>query len=178
MTQPNGTTDPHQAQDTLVQIDTALLRLRRFLSKPVERSHEPAAERAELQVDLSTVLVVDAVSRANSDDTAPTVTAIGAQMAVTASTATRLIDRAAHAGMVTRQPSPTDARATHIVLTAQGHQLDAQALQFRLGHLAAILDDWTPDDIARFATDLTRFAHHASSDTPPRTAPTPHGDPT
>jgi DNA-binding MarR family transcriptional regulator len=83
--------------------------------------------------------------------------------------------------MVTRGRDPDDPRRTTVSLTAAGARLDADAVRFRTGHLASLLDDWTADDIGALTDLLERFAratvltpdpaHHPAPEENPCTSP-------
>jgi DNA-binding MarR family transcriptional regulator len=52
--------------------------------------------------------------------------ALGRRLGITASTLTRNLDRLDAAGLVTRETDPLDARASRVVLTADGYEAAAQ----------------------------------------------------
>ncbi|WP_084106434.1 MarR family winged helix-turn-helix transcriptional regulator [Demequina sp. NBRC 110056] len=140
----------------LERIDAGLLRLRAL----VIGSPAPSGALPGESVDMSTVRVVDVVVRSGED--AVSIGAIAAELGITASTTTRLVDRAVAAGMVERERSTTDGRGVKIRVTDAGAELDLRALRFRVDRLAAMLADWTPERIHRFAHDLDEFADAAS----------------
>jgi DNA-binding MarR family transcriptional regulator len=107
-------------------------------------------------VEMSSVLVVEACARAGDAET--TIGAVADFADVQHSTASRLVDRAVRAGLVTRARSAVDARQTVLRLTGAGRALQRQATAFRLGWLAEILADWPEHDVATFAALLDRFA--------------------
>lgn len=142
------------ADDALVAIDTAVMRLRRVWTTP--------RRRADLERDvgegvpMSHVLVVDAVARATDQEV--TVGVVGEKLSIDESTASRLVDATARAGLVDRGRSGQDSRRVVLTLTADGRRLVDRALQFRLGYLAELLGDWSDEDVATFAVLLRRFA--------------------
>jgi|GEM_PF-1211026 len=139
----------------LEAIDGALIGLRRFVAGDApERLVEGG------RVDLSTVLVVDAVARLGGR---AGIGDVAEELRVAPATATRSVDRAERAGMVRRGAGERDARRVEVVLTDEGRDLDARALDFRVGRLADLLIDWTPGRIARFAQDLEEFADAAEA---------------
>ncbi|MEV4757144.1 MarR family transcriptional regulator [Micromonospora sp. NPDC049559] len=73
---------------------------------------------------------------------------------------TRLIDRMAAAGLVTREPSPTDRRAVLAALTPAGEELLRQAGRVHLAgiqrHFGALLPDEELPAVARFLGRLAR----------------------
>lgn len=148
---------------SLTRTDAALLRLRRFWDVPASR---PAgAESPDEHVELSTVLVVEAVGRggeqasnAGEGDGDVTVGTVAAAVGVAASTASRLVERAIAAGAVRRRPSTTDARRAALTLTTAGEELRARSQHFRVNRLAELVQDWPATDRETFATLLERFA--------------------
>ncbi|WP_159451354.1 MarR family winged helix-turn-helix transcriptional regulator [Demequina sp. NBRC 110054] len=135
-------------------IDLALMQLRRFVSGS-------AVDVEVGRFEMSTVLVIDAVSRQGGR---ATVGAVASELRVAPTTATRFVDRAQGAGLVTRATSLEDGRRVEVLLTDAGRELDAQALDFRVARLARVLVDWDPSRIARLAADLEAFAEAADAD--------------
>jgi DNA-binding MarR family transcriptional regulator len=153
-------------EDDLHRTDDALVRLRRLWSSTHTR---PMADSdADTPVEMSSVLVVEACARAGDADA--TVGAVAEFADVQHSTASRLVERAVRAGLVTRTRSAVDARQTVLRLTDAGRALQRQATAFRLGWLAQVLADWPEDDVAAFAALLHRFADRVG-DTGPWTPP-------
>ncbi|MDN4472800.1 MarR family winged helix-turn-helix transcriptional regulator [Demequina zhanjiangensis] len=150
-----GTDVPDEIRESLETVDGAVMSLRRFAS-----SARPDQTAGGDRLEMSTVLVVDAVSRHGGR---ATVGAVATELHVVSTTATRLVDRAETAGMVTREASPDDGRRVEVLLTRRGRELDAQALDFRVERLSTLLADWDPARIARFAADLAQFAEAAEA---------------
>jgi DNA-binding MarR family transcriptional regulator len=138
----------------LCRIDAALLALRHLWSSP-------PAQRAGATgpIELSTVWIVDALARAaevGASDLA--VRDVAAALGVAHSTASRLLDRAVAAGMVTRARSAADGRSAACALSPQGRALAAESLAFRTGYLARLTAGWTADERVAFGDLLGRFA--------------------
>jgi DNA-binding MarR family transcriptional regulator len=133
----------------LARVDQALLRLRRMWDAPRGIAHEGGV------VEGSTLLVCLAVA-----DTAGAVgvAEVADALGVAPSTASRLVARAAEAGMVTREVSTTDPRRAALELTATGTRLVEASRHYRAARLARLLVDWPPRDVAALADLLTRFA--------------------
>jgi DNA-binding MarR family transcriptional regulator len=133
----------------LARVDQALLRLRRMWDAPRGIAHEGGV------VEGSTLLVCLAIA-----DTAGAVGVAGVAdaLGVAPSTASRLVARAAEAGMVTREVSTTDPRRAALELTATGTRLVEASRRYRAARLARLLVDWPPRDVAALADLLTRFA--------------------
>ena len=133
----------------LARVDQAMLRLRRMWDAPRGIAHEGGV------VEGSTLLVCLAVA-----DTAGAVgvAEVADALGVAPSTASRLVARAAEAGMVTREVSTTDPRRAALELTATGTRLVEASRRYRATRLARLLVDWPSRDIAALADLLTRFA--------------------
>lgn len=133
----------------LARVDQALLRLRRMWDAPRGIAHEGGV------VEGSTLLVCLAVA----DTAGPVgVAEVADALGVAPSTASRLVARAAEAGMVTREVSTTDPRRAALELTAPGTRLVEASRRYRAARLASLLVDWPPRDVAALADLLTRFA--------------------
>ncbi len=145
---------PMGSAGDLRRTDDALVRLRRLWSSTHTR---PMAEAAP-PVEMSSLLVVEACARIAAQGAEPSVRDIAGFADVEHSTASRLVDRAARAGLVTRARSTMDARRTAVHLTDAGRALQHRAAAFRLDWLTEVLADWPEDDIATFARLLGRFA--------------------
>jgi DNA-binding MarR family transcriptional regulator len=135
----------------LERLDVSLLALRRIVAPP------PAAtlQHAGTRVELSTVLVVDALTRAEA---APGVGDVAEALQVTHSTASRLVDRAVTAGAVERTRHPGDPRRALLMVTPQGATLQRAAVRFRTRRLAELVAGWAEQDVATLAELLERFA--------------------
>ncbi len=143
--------------DPLATLDAALLRLRRFAQAPPEGTAPGPPE----SIEMSTVLVVDAVEQLAAGGEPATVGRIADRLSVAPSTASRLVERASAAGMVERARATEDSRRVVLALTDAGHQLAARAHDYRRARLAEILAPWTATRVERFARDLHDFAHQA-----------------
>ncbi|MFF4104127.1 MarR family winged helix-turn-helix transcriptional regulator [Streptomyces sp. NPDC001903] len=70
---------------------------------------------------------------------------------------TRRASRLEAAGLIRREPDPTDGRAHLLVLTERGRAA-VEELRSRLAsHITASLSSWPPGEAERFAHDLRRF---------------------
>jgi DNA-binding MarR family transcriptional regulator len=137
----------------LERLDSALLALRRFASPELAR---PRIAHAGVDVELSTMLVVDAIARSRPGEVS--VRHVAEALQVAPSTASRLVERAVRAGMVTGATSELDPRRRVLHLTGEGRRLQRAALRHRTQRLAAATADWAHDDLAQFADLLDRFA--------------------
>lgn len=143
------------ATPDLAALDAALLRLRRLWATPSMKGQLNA--RLEVDVEMSTVLVVEAVQRVSAEGEV-SISDVAVRLSVEASTASRLVERAAVAGMVRRRPSSSDARRVSLELTADGEGLAQRAVAFRTEFLRSVLDGWSAADRHQLAALFTRFA--------------------
>jgi DNA-binding MarR family transcriptional regulator len=137
----------------LDQLDSALLSLRRFASPELAR---PRISHAGADVELSTMLVVDAIDRGGRSEVS--VRQVAEALQVAPSTASRLVERAVRAGMIASTTSAHDPRRRVLHLTVDGRRLQRAARRHRTQRLADATADWSRDDLARLADLLDRFA--------------------
>ena len=152
--------------DDLQVLDEALVRLRRLWT--ASRAH--VVDDLGRRVEMSSVLVVEACARAESDTAEVTVGDVAAFLDVEPSTASRMVDRAATAGLVLRTASRVNGRRAALVLTDDGRALRARATAARLGWLGGVVAGWPAEDVHLLAAVLTRFAD-AVAETPAGAAP-------
>jgi len=144
--------------ESYLLVDDALIRLRRLWTGTAQRPATSAKRKPP--VEMSTVLVVDAIHRlqAMALDGEVTVAAVADRLDVAASTASRIVERAVTASMVTRGASSVDPRRVALTLTPGGRTLLAEAGAFRRSYVAGVLDGWTEAEADTFAQLLDRFA--------------------
>lgn len=70
---------------------------------------------------------------------------------------TRRASRLEAAGLIRREPDPTDRRASLLVLTDEGEHAVAELRERLAAHIAASLNSWPPGDARTFARHLRRF---------------------
>lgn len=138
----------------LSALDDALIRLRRLWST----SRQRFAGADGRPVEMSSLLVVEACARGAAAGREVVVGDVAAHADVTASTASRLVDRAETAGLLHRVPSALSARRTALELTPEGAELRTRAVAARTGWLAEHLRGWEPADVERLSALLSRFA--------------------
>jgi DNA-binding MarR family transcriptional regulator len=138
---------------SLTRLDAALLALRRIVEAPSAR---PWIQHGTMRVEVSTMLVVDALACA--PEGVASVGDIADALKVAHSTASRLVDRAVGAGMVARSRAGDDPRRVRLQLTAEGERLQEAALRFRTSRLAAMLADWPVSDVEALTELLERLA--------------------
>ena len=105
------------------------------------------------------------------------VTALGDDLDMLVSTASRLSDRLAAAGLITRRVSPTNRRATLLELTDDGRQVLDDLISTRTAALAAVIAHMNPDDRSALLAGAQAFttAWHAQSTQSSDKTPPPAG---
>jgi DNA-binding MarR family transcriptional regulator len=156
-------------------IDASLIRMRRLWNTATRQTpvDAPGAPGLAGSVELSTVLVTDAVHRLRAPMGSPAAEAaevgvaeVASQLGVTPSTASRLVDRATASGAVTRTAGSLDARRAALHVTPDGERLLVEAAQFRQRYLRDVLDGWTDEEVVTFAALLDRFAQRVHARPP------------
>ncbi|MEZ0359749.1 MarR family winged helix-turn-helix transcriptional regulator [Mycobacterium sp. SA01] len=71
--------------------------------------------------------------------------------------ATRQVTSLVDAGLVTRNPDPTDLRVALVAVTPQGRREAGKLLDVRVGHLRRALSGWTEAELDQFDRFLIRF---------------------
>lgn len=167
----------------LSEISLAVFQLRRIWAKPdlmkkirAQTSGGPGGRPLQIS-NLMVVHAVAALSEAGTtavppscDDAAAapgvecevTVGAVAERLEIDPSTASRLVGHAIDAGLVSRRPSPVDARRANLGLTEAGLRVKRVADRFRRAYFAELMADWTPAERGEFARLLTRFADAAA----------------
>jgi DNA-binding MarR family transcriptional regulator len=79
---------------------------------------------------------------------------------------TGLVDALQTAGFITRDPHPTDRRATLVTLTSQGQALAAPWHTDRNHTADTLFGDATPAELTTFVTILDRVLHRLRQHTP------------
>lgn len=138
----------------LHQLDDSLIRLRRLWGA----SRNRLVADGTTSVEMSSLLVVEACARGADLHREVTVGDVADLADVTASTASRLVDRAEAAGLLNRTPSAVNARRTALVLTPSGTALRRRAVAARTAWLADQVREWDPADVERLGELLARFA--------------------
>lgn len=135
-------------------VDDALLRLRRIWAA----SRHRIVHDGVTPVELSSLLVVEACARRTGEGAEANVSDVAALADVAPSTASRLVDAAEQAGLLTRRPSRRSGRRTALVLTASGAALRERAVAARTDWLTEQMAGWDPAEVACFGQLLQRFA--------------------
>lgn len=172
---PDAAADPTLGDPVLSEIAIALFHLRRVWAKPdlmkrirAQTSGGPGSR----PLQLSNLMVVHAVAALSTCEDAQEVTvgAVAERLEIDPSTASRLVGHAIDAGLISRRPSPVDARRANLGLTDAGVRVKQVAERFRRSYMDELMADWTPEERSEFARLLTRFADAAV-----RSPMDPHG---
>lgn len=172
---PPAHDEPHP-DPVLADISAALFHLRRVWAKPDLMKRVRAMTSAGTggrPLQISNLMVVNAVAALTEDAADPdradgpscdevTVGAVAERLEIDPSTASRLVGHALDGGLLSRRPSPVDARRANLDLTDAGRRVKQVADRFRRAYLDELLSGWTADERAEFALLLTRFADAAA----------------
>ncbi|MCX2934014.1 MarR family transcriptional regulator [Mycobacterium sp. CVI_P3] len=71
--------------------------------------------------------------------------------------ATRQVTALVDAGLVTREPDPSDARVSRVAVTRAGRRVAGRLQDARRSHLRRALSGWTPAELDQFDRLLIRF---------------------
>ena len=166
---------PEPEGDTaLTDIGAAMFHLRRVWAKPdlmkrIRAQTSAGPDGRPLQ--LSNLMVVNAISALTAAAGRPecagrprevTVGAVAERLEIDPSTASRLVGHAIDAGLVSRRPSPVDARRANLGLTEAGARVKRVADRFRRAYLDALMAGWSEEERIAFAQLLTRFVEAAA----------------
>ncbi|MEJ2863570.1 MarR family winged helix-turn-helix transcriptional regulator [Actinomycetospora flava] len=137
-------------------------------AEPGAASFDDALERATrelVHVSMHAVNRLDTVSsrhlqalQALEDLGGAHVSRLAQALDVQPSTASRLSDRLSEAGLVTREMSPSNRRATLVELTPQGHQVLAAVARVRAEAYRAVSERMDPDDRQALLRGAAAFA--------------------
>lgn len=169
-------TSPPGTDRVLAEIADGLFHLRRAWAKPViERmQRQPPGGRPLHLSNLMVVYAVDAVparpaiapdgqrERGERGQREVNVGDVAERLEIDPSTASRLVGHAIDAGLVSRRPSPADARRADLRLTDAGRRVKLVADRYRQRYLDTLLAEWSDDERRQFARMLTRFADAAT----------------
>jgi DNA-binding MarR family transcriptional regulator len=90
-------------------------------------------------------------------------TSLAAREGVTQPAMTQLVARLQDAGLVTRDPDPSDGRVVQVSITSEGHVTLARRRQARAERLGGLLDRLSPDHRAALAAALPAMDALASA---------------
>jgi DNA-binding MarR family transcriptional regulator len=147
-------TDICMMQVMLEDLDAALGRLRRLYDQPVVRAW--FQQRLDLDdVDAVMYRTLRAVDQVAGTD--PSINGVAAVLRIDASTASRFVERAVAAGLVTKATDPDDRRRTALKLAPRGRSRLTQLRQLRVDLLGELTHDWSAKDIGDLIALLDRF---------------------
>ncbi len=92
---------------------------------------------------------------------------LGDDLGLVPSTASRLSDRLAEAGLITRRPAPANRRSTLLELTDAGREILAELVSIRVRQLDVVAERMSNQDRAALVRGTAAFtnARHKTSDT-------------
>jgi DNA-binding MarR family transcriptional regulator len=163
--------EPRDLSDPVINdIAVALFHVRRVWGKPdlmkrirAQTSSGPGGQPLQVS-NLMVVHAVAALTAACAAEAAGEVTvgAVAERLEIDPSTASRLVGHAIDAGLISRRPSPNDARRANLGLTDAGRRVKRVAERYRRAYIAELMSGWTADERADFARLFTRFADAAA----------------
>lgn len=110
-------------------------------------------EQLEKRIGLAPLRALQALDRLGPS----LVTALGADLDLLPSTASRLSDRLAEAGYITRRVSPTNRRATLLELTDAGHAVLDELVALRVGAFGEVVRHMSEPDRAALIRGTRAF---------------------
>ena len=139
-----------QIQDERIQLLGLLIRTNRCL-------HATLARELEQSVGIPMVFFDVMIHVAGAPGGRLTMSQLSTDVSLTTGGVTRLVDRMADAGLVTRENCPNDRRSVHVVLTPRGHEVLGRAIESHVQgierHLMAHLDT---NECAALSAALTK----------------------
>lgn len=108
-------------------------------------------------VELSHVLVVEAVEVGQQADQEVTIGSVATYLEIDPSTASRLVAMTLRAGYLARTKSLVDARAVQLELTPAGVQLAADARHYQREIFEQATNEWSDDERQIFAQLFIKF---------------------
>jgi DNA-binding MarR family transcriptional regulator len=155
-TRSRGDRTPPAADEDLVAIERAMIRIRRRQSRRTLLGM--VAADGATPPDLEHVAVIDAVDEGmEMPGHEVTVGDIAQRLGIDPSRASRVVTAAIKAGYVRRVASQNDGRRICLELTDAGRQVTEHAHRTRQALYNRLLEDWSAADRTRFARLLTRF---------------------
>lgn len=146
----------------LSEIGTALFQLRRVWANPdmMRKVREQTGSQPLQASNLMVVHVIASLTAEGGHEV--TVGAVAERLEIDPSTASRLVGHAIDAGLVSRRPSPLDARRANLQLTDAGVRVRQVSHRFRMAYLAELMAGWSDQERAEFAQLLNRFTEAAA----------------
>lgn len=145
-----------EEEATLTAASRALFHLGRTFSKLPMR--QLLAAQTTQAIELSQILVVQAVQTATADGRAATVGDVAGQLAIDPSTASRLVTQTIRAGYLTRMAAQHDGRAVQLTLTPTGKALADHAHHYQRAVFDQITSKWPTEERHTFARLFVKFA--------------------
>lgn len=140
-------------QEDLEALDDVLSGVRRVLQRPGYRRQFLA--ELGVPVSLGTLRAVRTVQRLGTPG--PCMREVAGELAIDASTASRLVDDAVRNGYLTRRPGGADQRRIALQLSDEGRDLLGRADEVRRKLLEQVTRDWTGDELHTLVALLDRL---------------------
>jgi DNA-binding MarR family transcriptional regulator len=136
----------------IASIETALYALARRLKQA--RLHDHFTRVAGVDIDQAGLAVLYALQGAKAG---LRVTEVAGRLGIDAPAVTRKAQQLERLQLVSRAPDADDARASRLLLTAEGRRVLKRFLVARHRWLTAMLSDWPESDRDEFARLIGRF---------------------
>ena len=140
----------------LLASDEALLRMRRFMTKPPGNSLPvPGLDRS---IDYAKTMACEAIGALAARGSLATVKEVAAYLTLDPSTVSRLLSEAEAEGLVVREHDPSDRRRTVVRLTDEGEQVVLVTQRVRLAFIGEVTRDWSDRELSTFARLLAELS--------------------
>jgi DNA-binding MarR family transcriptional regulator len=144
----------------LLASDEALLRMRRFMTKPPGNVLPvPGLDRG---VDYAKTMACEAVGALGARGALATVKEVAAYLTLDPSTVSRLLGEAEAEGLVVREHDEGDRRRTVVRLTADGEHVVRVTQRIRLAFIGEVTADWSDRELAIFSRLLGELSERVT----------------
>lgn len=142
-------TRPADRESHLLASDEALLRMRRFMTKPPGNALPvPGLDRS---IDYAKTMACEAIGALAARGSLATVKEVAAYLTLDPSTVSRLLGEAEAEGLVVREHDPADRRRTVVRLTSDGEHVVRVTQRIRLAFIGEVTRDWSDRELSTFA---------------------------
>ena len=126
------------------------------------RMHERLLREAGFRIDRASIIILFKLHHRGHE--AMRITDIAALVGVDTPAVTRKVQQLEQHGYVSRLADPSDRRAVLIGLTEAGRGVVDRILHVHKAMLARLVSEWSEEEIATFASQLTRFTQSLTSE--------------
>lgn len=155
--QPSG---PSPSLNAIDQLQVGLQTMTQALTRA--RMHERLLREAGLRIDRASIIILFKLHHRGRG--AMRITDIAAIVGVDTPAVTRKVQQLEQQGYVDRLADPSDRRAALIVLTDEGQQVVDRILGVHRAMLVRLVADWSDEELATFAAQLTKFTQSLSTE--------------